>query len=126
QREVVGDAVGDGSTPGTGDHLLLRELVEVPADRRLRDVEPVGGLLDTDPSSLGEQFEERVPAGIPVHRSLHARTVTDACTVMRETGRMQNGGGAKGRQTRPGVCDLCEQSCRMTLEIGRASCRERG
>ena len=54
QRQVVRDAVGDRATPGPGDHLLLGELVEVAADGGLRDVEPVGRVLDADPAALGE------------------------------------------------------------------------
>ena len=54
QRQVVRDAVGDRAAPGTGDHLLLGELVEVAADGRLRDVQAAGGVLDADPAALGE------------------------------------------------------------------------
>ena len=46
QRQVVGDAVDDRPTAGTGDHLLLGQLVEVPADGRLGHVEPLGRVLD--------------------------------------------------------------------------------
>ena len=51
------------------DHLLLGELVEVSADGGLGDVQPLGGLLDGHPAGIGEQFQQRVPAGVPVHRS---------------------------------------------------------
>nr|BFE67429.1 hypothetical protein GCM10020092_007300 [Actinoplanes digitatis] len=69
QRQVIGDAVGDRATPGPGDHLLLAELVEVPADGRLRDVELVGRVLDADPAALREQLKQRIPPRVPVHPS---------------------------------------------------------
>ena len=69
QRQVVGHAVGDCATPGTGDHLLLGKLVEVAPDSRLGHVQPLGRVLDADPTTVGEQLEESVPAGVPVHRT---------------------------------------------------------
>src|SRR5207302_6110122 len=48
--------------------------------------QPHGGVLDADPTGLGEQFEERVPARVPVHYALLARTCEVSCTIMRETG----------------------------------------
>ena len=51
QRQVVGDAVGDRTAPGTGDHLLLGELVEeLGADEvHLAEVRPVGVLAAVVP-----------------------------------------------------------------------------
>jgi hypothetical protein len=54
QRQVVRDAVGDRAAPGSGDHLLLGQLVEVAPDGGLRDVEALGRVLDADPAALGE------------------------------------------------------------------------
>jgi hypothetical protein len=50
QRQVVRDPVGDRAAPRTGDHLLLRELVEVAPDRGLGHGQLGGRLLDGDPS----------------------------------------------------------------------------
>ena len=49
--------------------MLLCKLVEVPPDRGLRHVQLLGGLLDADPPVVREEFEQRVPARVPVHRA---------------------------------------------------------
>ena len=61
------EAAGDRAAPGTRDHLLLGELVEVAPDGRLRHGQPLRRLLDAHPTVLGEQLQERVPARVPVH-----------------------------------------------------------
>ena len=69
QRQVVRDAVGDRAAPGPGDHLLLGELVEVAPDGGLRDVEPLGRVLDADPAAFGEQLQQGIPPRVPVHQA---------------------------------------------------------
>ena len=127
QRQVVGDAARHRTTAGPGDHLLLCELVEVAPDGGMRDLEPLGRLLDAHPTVFGEHLQQRVPARVPVHSGLpgvrQCRTLAQGqvrnlakpsalppsgghratgAAVRRPTGRAATGGRAGGpRSARP-------------------------
>lgn len=67
QRQLVGDAVGNGTASRTHEHLLPGEFIKISADRRAGHAQGGSGLVDLDATPLGQQFHQCGPAVVLGH-----------------------------------------------------------
>src|SRR5262249_9962812 len=67
QRQVVGDTTGHGAAADSGQHLLLRQIVQVTPHRGRRDPQEVGGALNTQLAIGRKKLEQIVQPPVSAH-----------------------------------------------------------
>src|SRR6201999_84343 len=70
QRQVVVDRLSHGTAADPGEHLLVGQLVEVPANGGGGHVQCLGRVFDLQLSCCCQQFQQVIPPAITTHQCL--------------------------------------------------------